>query len=1045
MRAAKYISSGHANSRKKGSVRKGGSRGHAATAPAQPQQQQQHQQQAPPDGETQRLQRTQSMQGIWAELLPQYASTVPDTGGTPMEDATHHALTELWDEMCVPTSSRSTFLIGASDESARNEIRRLSNIYTLSMRVITLLEHREACMEVMRGVLERCSERVLNAEPGTMRREHDKYVASLTRCVQGLRRATLEFLEALQAWRKGLNVVEPFKYRGEPYVATLQADMQYLKAQKAAQTFLKAEVLQTPLLFCFGTSAGGAAGTAKHRRTQAAQDVYLQELALSTPEVETPADEALSVAHLLQCGSPDTVGRQSSVKEDKLHALAMSGFASLCSEVEGSVVDKENTEESDHSVSEASQGRTGQESTASGALTDTPIDADGLFEQDIPSPQSAQGVAPSVVEEKVQPVKPEKRNVQRGPASAARQDAAARTIQQTFRAYAGERERSRVQEDVINEVEELRRRALLLHEQRMREAQREAEEARVKEEQWQATMALRHNAARRVQQRWKSWWTVKVAQNSAREKRVQRAKEKAVQVIWQQWVSLKVRGLHRDARVDAAKRYRARRVQEAVACAHYEAALATLQRIGRAAEVRKGLLLRHTEAVQLRAQRRDILICKAARGMLARLNVRRLREGVQADLLLRREEEQRHCAVTRIQAFVRGSAARRHATYLRRCRELDVQGMLNRAARKVVKAFRIAAARNVRRRLHAEREAEETCQQVLELREAAAMKILWWYKGRTCAAATRQRLELRAERRRDHVQKVGDRYRRVMNDNDIQMPLLAEVLDNTLATMHEKEAYEESEVSDSEVNVLDTITQHAIPFTHNRRALAVFAASFSHFLSKDDVTTLGDYMLGTHQRVISGVKLPFLDLTLVTRHEEDVSHVILNNFLCHSKDTILQMLAHMYNGAAPPVKDKWTAVSILTRVIYDWGLHATVSYLAEAEVAPGAPPLLSSVLADLNMGSSEELLASLRQDPLLLLFSDKLTSETLAELGAVLPDSQDDFLTWSHEMGCLQALSTFPQDLLATAAETLRLPVLGNRDKLEQLMARHTVTFKPDI
>ena len=1024
--------------------------------------------------------------------------TSPSAATRPATPASQEALRDAWQSLSVPHAAREAFSASpaaALEEGVREETRRVTHAYAVTRGVLDLVEAREARVATLAAVLRRCPPAAAAAAA------HDGYVEALARAVQVLRAVTLQAVEALQVWRAqlGLPTALPFTYRGANYFARCGDDVRGLAACAAAVRFLKPAVLATPLLVAFTGREAEPGATVRQRRLAAAWAVLQGERASAAAADDTAAtlrrkqqqaQAACAVADdgMFSSDNDAATPRGLARSPRTPPSLAHGGSSSTGSgggPTPRSVGDDEGSSSNggrgagllDVCKLLASHSTVGSDAPPSSLVCSTGGGGGGgsveesegdacltpAVRSHSPESQAAPATAAAAEADKTTPAPATAAAASpAAPAPAMSPRRAARAIQVAFRTFhrrSGRRRTAR-QDRLLNEASAVRRKQEAAELRRLGEERAAAERAAAQAHRDRLDGVRRAAAASALQRCWRRHLTVRAAQALLAARRGARAAAAAAALLGAAARTARVEAARRATRREAQGRYAGRRRAEAAACAAYARATATLRRLAQGCAARQflaGAKAAADEALRdrLRGRARD-----AARAWAAKVRARRLRAEQAAGLRALRTAEARLYAAARLQAWCRGCAARRAAAAARAGRALDVSAAQERAARRIQRAVRVAVGRARLARAAEEAAAAACVRRAEELRVWAAAKIYWWWAGRLSAATTRARLARERARRREYVQKVSDRYRRLMDNQSIQMELLAVKLDALLwqpRTKRGNAAGSDSEDSDidseEEICVLKALSQHAAPVTRNQRPLAVSLMCARRRratrLSAADVACLRGFLLG--DPVLSGPHaLAQLDLTLVARHEDDINQILMNNLLCLDRARLLRLLGGVYGGAPPPIRDTWPAVSVLARVVADWGVHAAVGYLGEAVLREARPDraavsYLDLVVGELQLEGSAELLEKMRADPLLLLYSEKLSSPTVRALGTVVPDNADDFLCWTSEMGVLQVLSTQEPELVSEMAGLYGLREEESRDRQEQLLARHVTTYKPAI
>eukprot|EP01064_Diplonema_japonicum_P009454 TRINITY_DN16940_c0_g1_i1.p1 TRINITY_DN16940_c0_g1~~TRINITY_DN16940_c0_g1_i1.p1 ORF type:complete len:1039 (+),score=121.14 TRINITY_DN16940_c0_g1_i1:40-3156(+) len=1022
-------------------------------------------QQAPPKSKAPHrkkgLKRT-GLQDMWKELLgDEVENGWGSEGGNRAKASAIAALRELKDDMGWPVKE----IENLSEEGVSSEFERLSIIKNHTMNVLSTIAQREACIQMLMGTLGKCPPTVLKTSPEIARKDHDPYVSSLAKAVQQLRKATVDVLEGIKTWRGALGTFRPFKWRGSEYVQKMQADTSFLLSHHVSTRLLRPEVVSSPLLYTFSTSKSGAATTTRTRRLLAAKDILLYETALSTP-VPDMLDLASDTLE-----KPFTPEPQQDNKEEDI----LTSPGSIRMDAIGIITTPRSEAESEKCSPPDSPNSPFMFSSPNSPLTPPATEC-------TETERVVKLVCVDSQEGRVCIPKPALSN-----------DKAARRIQQAFRLYNTQRKHQH--EDTINEKE-------LLSQARDRDQQMELERMKLREDEirtftppkWQRLASTQYKhcstftkqteraAAASVVQL--TWRLIRAGKKRAQALRDDRGLHRAGEILEYHWQWRTERLLKNRERETIAAKYRMRADEEGHLVTKYNRALTSIQRIGRGLThrlyLREIALLQHDIVLDTKAR----VLTSAARGMLARRQAARLREDRAVNNTVTIiENSLRHCKAVIIQSWLRGVRARDYAASMRSSKKLDTQWSHNAAAKRIQKAYKIWNSKKYADTLRTRRSSFESSKKCEQLKIVGATKIQWWYRGRTAARAVRQRVETRRKKREDAVTKVGERYRGIKNnaklarfshtindawkkiqemDTHSRSALCANVDVEIDADMMKgavipggackrpasrieftaSDTDDESSVeSCEEVDVTQVLREGHV--AAGRRALLLLMLAITRRRLPSLDRQMYDTIVTYHPTsiTVSGLLIPQLDLNRARRYEEDVLHSVMNNMLKLTKNVLLRILSGVYGGSAPPIPDKWTIVSVLGRVVLDWGLHAVIGHLEDTNVWKTS--LLAIVLHELQFDASEELLSLLRADPLALLYSDKLTRPTLSAICAHLPSHHEDMLLWIHEMGILQVLSTLPDiDIEEITAQLPLGPLPPKRPQQETVVSKFMVTCK---
>eukprot|EP01059_Diplonema_ambulator_P009076 TRINITY_DN18887_c0_g1_i1.p1 TRINITY_DN18887_c0_g1~~TRINITY_DN18887_c0_g1_i1.p1 ORF type:complete len:984 (+),score=199.71 TRINITY_DN18887_c0_g1_i1:45-2954(+) len=954
-----------------------------------------------------------------------------------------------------------------SEETVRAEYKRLSEIKTNTLNVLSAIAQRESCIHSLMSILSKCPPSLLKGPAEATRRDHDPYVTLLSKAVQHLRRATVEVLENIKAWRTALATYKPFKWRGTVYVHKLQADTSFLTSHAVAARLLRPEVVKTPLLYAFNSSqSGNTAVAARTRRLLAARDILLYEGALVTP-VDSPLEApGLTVTSDKLSDKDMSIMPHEPSNEKDPDTCTPTDAPLTCEDLKLSIsLDNVVVLSESHAASpehpHPGSVREGLSPSPMCTLT-VPLTSPATTEPEahLSSIQLEEQSAEAL---ETRDLFLEVDEAQGTPALAALcEDDAARRIQRAFRLYVDHRSTwGHTHEDTIKDAARAERDATQPFTppgwQRLTVPQYRYLDTFTKQIEKEAAAALLQTTWRQMRE---SKFQTSVLR---REKETKRAAE----VLSYHWLKRSECIYEQGERDRVLLRYAARQQEEARLIHLYNHALATIQRSGR------GMLMRvdcKRTSVTSRADdtaRKALLLTKVARGMLGRRQAARWRATQQAQCEDRRLQCLKECKATVIQAWFRGVLGRSSAALTMKSRELDTEWFHSAAARRIQKAYIVSRCKAAVQQMRERRATSRADEYARQLEERSAERIQWWYIGRRAAKEVSRRLKARCRRRRDAVTKVGERYRGIKGNAKLatfpdevgaawerihaldlshgdgrpqsRMGFLASDTDNSTSGSDSDSC---STGSDTGEICVSSILAEGSSSSHKRALVTLMMALLAKGLPPL-TRSLYDSVRGYATPCVSarGLCVPRLDLTCVKRYEEDVLHCVMNNMLRLSSEVLREVLHGVYSGDAPRIEDKWSMINVLGRIVLDWGLHAVVGHLEDIKL--WKTNLLSIVLHELGLHSSEELLDLLRTDHLALLYSDKLSRPTLSAICANLPSHHEHMLLWIHEMGILQMLSTLPEPCVSSIA--LQLCVSAHpvdRSHTEAAISRVVVSSK---
>eukprot|EP01063_Lacrimia_lanifica_P029801 TRINITY_DN4608_c0_g1_i1.p1 TRINITY_DN4608_c0_g1~~TRINITY_DN4608_c0_g1_i1.p1 ORF type:complete len:1129 (+),score=455.09 TRINITY_DN4608_c0_g1_i1:130-3516(+) len=1023
-------------------------------------------------------------------------------------------LGEIWDEVGVPQPMRDAFLRAHTDapqgyavstlkqDVVHAEAARVGEIKKRTVAVLKMAAAREEGVKALAQALQTCPPRVLALPVEDVRKEHDHFVVALARAVQGVRKATVDVLDALRSWRGFVALPHPFTYRGAVYVEKIRTDLAFLPADPVAQRFLKPDVICSPLLCSLGRVARGGVGDLRRSlpaRLLEAAETLRSELALTSrpgsPQEHdsllfdsassawdaAPAAATPPVPALCGPGSAASLSQQQSILRGSMRA-ARAAAAVAAGAAPADVTHLGSTHASLRTVASArvdgvqkntSEVEPGQitfdlaDDTASHPGDDgaeqppgtPPLPLAVLLAGGSPVEQTPAGGEMAII----------RVETEGDPAAASFEDASPTAAMQACAAKAAREHDAAVALQVMlfrgKVVPYWRRRdrrnmaeladttyAALRHAEA---AARGAVEARGKAE----------IAAARVQQFYLDRkWGEKA--KAARAERQLLLKQRRAALTIASWISyVKQQALARKRRRCAREKYVRRKEWEAEAVAKYDAAYPYLQRLGRGCLRRKGLL---EAKLRKESMAREHKRQKVAATLLMWVHRRRFfkaRADRAGRVAAERRRGRRDVAALMLQAWWRGRAAVMYCEQKRQAFRLDEGAVKVRAAKVLLRALRVNAARCA---LRCRRAAKAAALQPIKdaaLRAASADKIHWWWLGRKAQRETRGTLYLRQRWREEYVQKVSERYRSIMTNNKLNATVLARVVTMRWEALKEwidepKDADDDAWSSDPEeedqlreCDVNTVLSNQLVPKQQHLRRLLVFLQAARGRVSSAQAEQVMKFLMGSVNIYVPVVNQPrptatlaTLDLSLVARQEDNAGQLVLNNLLRLPRAMLFAMLGAIYNGAPPPLKETWGVVIFMTRVMSDWGAHAVIGYLDDVPCDPDdpeAPRLLDVLLGDLRLPHSDDLLALLKRDPYLLLDSqDKLSDVAVRVIEDVFPTHHDDWMSWVYEMGCLQILSVLPDDTLDAVAGRLGVPTVPAREEQEKLIARQAVTAK---
>eukprot|EP01062_Namystynia_karyoxenos_P031295 TRINITY_DN23224_c0_g1_i1.p1 TRINITY_DN23224_c0_g1~~TRINITY_DN23224_c0_g1_i1.p1 ORF type:complete len:1331 (+),score=268.37 TRINITY_DN23224_c0_g1_i1:77-4069(+) len=700
-------------------------------------------------------------------------------------------------------------------ERATAEHARIESLRQALSAVLAAVAQRERCL----GGAAQELDRVL--APGGAGGQ----AAAVAAAVRQLRRATVVLCEALREWRALAGGNRPFQWRGHSVAEKVYSDMRTLKAHPAAERLLKPQIFTSPLLYPLEHLHSGAQGTAAPRlaRLAAAQHVLDVELGAAPAAAQAPAPAAAhgGAAQTAERDGGDSPrgevrvvvsgaarshdegaqpGTPTLKPQGSAYSIASAGPASGLSQG-GPILPSPTSGDGEEPAADAQRCEGGHMQREASRLSVswrpdadsplTPVHRRGSL-QAPESPRqrrlSAGGSANGALENALE------RRLSLGQPSADSSPAFGRDMRAED-IWAVERLqrflRRRMRLGVLGgSVKKLTHQ----HEDEMQCSLADLEAAeRLKRPStppppdvfetaftpfpvWLRLSGFRGPLRDAGEQRaaaatavQRSWRAARQGRGEAAARRVARSKQRAASVLLWHWRRRVLRvAASRTVQQHAARR--ARLAGElAERAAHYAEALARLQRAGRG--LRERLRVKRAEWYREQGRRAAAahIITRAARCRLSRLCMRRRRADADRAHAVARDHSRRDAAARRLQALWRGCAARTATTsHITGDIARKVYTQLDMAERPHPVAQRFVRRWLGRRRgLHPRREMRTAVRERQRLRERQ-----WWgavliqtrWRGWRARVVFNNQLARRLRWRRDHIARVGERYRGVHFD-----------------------------------------------------------------------------------------------------------------------------------------------------------------------------------------------------------------------------------------------------------------------------------------
>ena len=157
--------------------------------------------------------------------------------------------------------------------------------------------------------------------------------------------------------------------------------------------------------------------------------------------------------------------------------------------------------------------------------------------------------------------------------------------------------------------------------------------------------------------------------------------------------------------------------------------------------------------------------------------------------------------------------------------------------------------------------------------------------------------------------------------------------------------------------------------------------------------------------------VPTLRVCDIPRCSSECWHVLCNNLLWFNSDLLREMMINTYGGTdaaeIPKIYSSWRVSIVLSKIIVDWGLHSMITCFDKITVSEDIT-ILQCLLSELRLSSTAQLINLCRPDPSYLFCCEDLSLSLGETIFQSFPQTQDNWLSWIHEMGILQVLSVQP-------------------------------------